>query len=772
MYYLIFILAAAIVATITRIGLKSTYFLSRKLLSQGYLTVFSSQTLKPFIGQISAFSSFCDTEMACSSTAPTLGRRKMPPWEPYSSTEAPQLKIYNSLTRRKDLFRPIDGNQVKFYICGPTVYDSAHMGHARAYLSFDIVRRVLSQYFNYDVTYVMNITDIDDKIIKRARQNFLFDEYQEKNKGDFYTVGNDVMEALKEFREKVEVETDPDKKKMLSEMLAKVNAVATSIEKRLQEKTLSPSNMENETLDLLANAKDIISEFLDKRFGSTVNDHSIFAKLAKKFENEFMQDMDLLNVMPPHILTRVSEYVPEIVEYVEKILNNGYAYVTNDGSVYFDSTKFQANPKHFYAKLVPEAFNDTENQSKHMKESEGELSISDDRLQEKKNNSDFALWKTSKAGEPFWDSPWGKGRPGWHIECSAMSTAICGNKLDIHAGGFDLKFPHHDNEIAQCEAYFDDGHWVNYFLHCGTLRIAGSKMSKSLKNFISIKLALKQYSARQVRILFLMHSWSDALDYSPQTMDHACYFEKVSKEFFLLVKDLIRKKKESDGKEASSFKKFDNEALQLFNKFNASKTVIHEALCDSFDTRKVIETIRSILTESNTYITTTEATGTINADLLFTISQYITRMLRIFGVIPEGNEIGYPTDASGECGNKEELLMPYLSALATFRENVRNMARTAKNSDILKECDVIRDDVLPKLGVRLEDRANQTTLKLEDPEVLEKERLEKIQKELEKKQQKENARFQAEANKKAKEEKKKQQEMQKKKKQEEQKQPS
>uniref|UniRef100_A0A914PYA4 Cysteine--tRNA ligase, cytoplasmic n=1 Tax=Panagrolaimus davidi TaxID=227884 RepID=A0A914PYA4_9BILA len=542
------------------------------------------------------------------------------------------------------------------------------------------------------------------------------------------------MEALKEFREKVEVETDPDKKKMLSEMLAKVNAVATSIEKRLEEKTLSPSNMENETLDLLANAKDIISEFLDKRFGSTVNDHSIFAKLAKKFENEFMQDMDLLNVMPPHILTRVSEYVPEIIEYVEKILNNGYAY--------------------------------------HMKESEGELSISDDRLQEKKNNSDFALWKTSKAGEPFWDSPWGKGRPGWHIECSAMSTAICGNKLDIHAGGFDLKFPHHDNEIAQCEAYFDDGHWVNYFLHCGTLRIAGSKMSKSLKNFISIKLALKQYSARQVRILFLMHSWSDALDYSPQTMDHACYFEKVSKEFFLLVKDLIRKKKESDGQEASSFKKFDDEALQLFNKFNASKTVIHEALCDSFDTRKVIETIRSILTESNTYITTTEATGTINVDLLFTIAQYITRMLRIFGVIPEGNEIGYPTDASGECGNKEELLMPYLSALATFRENVRNMARTAKNSDILKECDVIRDDVLPKLGVRLEDRANQTTLKLEDPEVLEKERLEKIQKELEKTQQKENARLQAEANKKAKEEKKKQQEMQKKKKQEEQKQPS
>ena len=310
----------------------------------------------------------------------------------------------------------------------------------------------------------------------------------------------------------------------------------------------------------------------------------------------------MLNVMPPNILTRVSEYVPEIIEYVQKILSNGYAYQTSDGSIYFDTTQFQANPKHFYAKLVPEAFNDSENEAKHMKEGEGELSISAERLQEKKSNSDFALWKASKEGEPFWDSPWGNGRPGWHIECSAMSSSICGNKLDIHAGGFDLKFPHHDNEIAQCEAHFDDGHWFNYFLHCGTLRIAGSKMSKSLKNFISIKLALQQYTARQLRLLFLMHSWSDALDYSAQTMERACQFEKVSKEFFLLVKDIVRKKKDADGEEVSTLKKFDDEALKHFNQFLALKTEIHSAMCDSIDTRTVIEAIRSIINVGNAYI--------------------------------------------------------------------------------------------------------------------------------------------------------------------------
>lgn len=146
---------------------------------------------------------------------------------------------------------------------------------------------------------------------------------------------------------------------------------------------------------------------------------------------------------------------------------------------------------------------------------------------EKRSPTDFALWKKSKSGEPAWDSPWGKGRPGWHIECSAMASTICGKTLDIHTGGVDLKFPHHDNEMAQSEAHFGTSEWVKYFLHSGHLTIAGCKMSKSLKNFVTIQDALSKYSARQLRFAFLLHAWRDTLDYSQNTMECAVQYEKM-----------------------------------------------------------------------------------------------------------------------------------------------------------------------------------------------------------------------------------------------------
>ncbi|KAE9556057.1 hypothetical protein FO519_000691 [Halicephalobus sp. NKZ332] len=635
--------------------------------------------------------------MAAAPSNSTFSRRKLPPWKPHQDGDAPKLYLLNSFTRQKEIFKPITGNEVKFYICGPTVYDSSHMGHARSYLSLDILRRVLSHYFNYDVMFVMNITDVDDKIIKRARQNWLFERYANENRNNFHIIGCDVIKALEAFRSKVEVETDPDKKGMLTTILNRVHNAVVAVESQLKDETTVA--VEGQCQELLTSAKDVLSDWLDVQFGDTVTDHSIFSALSRKYESEFLQDMKVLNVMPPNILTRVSEYIPEIIEYVERIIKNGYAYTTADGS-------FQANEKHFYAKLVPEAVGDSENEAKHMKESEGELSLG---VQEKRNPSDFALWKASKRGEPFWDSPWGKGRPGWHIECSAMSTTVCGRYLDIHAGGFDLKFPHHDNEIAQCEAYFDESQWTNFFLHCGTLRIAGSKMSKSLKNFISIKNALEKYTSRQLRILFLMHNWSDVLDYSDQTMERACQFERITKEFFLLVKDIARKKKAISSDESALLLKFGGLELDVFHKFHELKADIHAALCDSIDTRTVIEKIRAMINIGNEYITKTEANDSTNADLLMLIAKYITGLLRIFGVIPEHNDIGFPTESTGtDTGDKEELLMPYLNALANFRENVRNMARTAKNKDILEECDRIRDDILPELGVRLEDRSNQT----------------------------------------------------------------
>jgi cysteinyl-tRNA synthetase len=166
---------------------------------------------------------------------------------------------------------------------------------------------------------------------------------------------------------------------------------------------------------------------------------------------------------------------------------NFYSYESN-GSVYFDTIKFDQTDNHYYCKLLPEAFGD----SKALAEGEGELADA----QEKQNATDFALWKKSKPGEPSWDSPWGKGRPGWHIECSAMSASIFGSNIDIHSGGQDLKFPHHDNEIAQSEAAFGNDNWCHFFLHSGHLHIQGCKMSKSLKNFITIKQALETYTSR------------------------------------------------------------------------------------------------------------------------------------------------------------------------------------------------------------------------------------------------------------------------------------
>ena len=201
--------------------------------------------------------------------------------------------------------------------------------------------------------------------------------------------------------------------------------------------------------------------------------------------------MKRLNVKLPTVITRVSEYMPEIIAYIEKIIENGYAYESN-GSVYFDVEPFGSSTCHTYNKLEPGASNDTERLQ------EGEGALADETLaNDKRSSKDFALWKKSKEGEPKWESPWGEGRPGWHIECSAMAGALLPNPpLDIHTGGVDLKFPHHDNEVAQSEAYYENDCWVNHFWHTGHLHIAGRKMSKSLKNFITIKAILDRYNAR------------------------------------------------------------------------------------------------------------------------------------------------------------------------------------------------------------------------------------------------------------------------------------
>ncbi|XP_054163692.1 cysteine--tRNA ligase, cytoplasmic-like [Oppia nitens] len=628
-------------------------------------------------------------------------RRGQPDWSvPVSDRISNKLVLHNSLTRQKEEFVAMNGRTITWYNCGPTVYDSSHMGHARSYISFDIIRRVLESYFNYDIFFVQNVTDIDDKIIQRARQRYLFKQYSDnigQNRQQFLI---DINEAINQMKSKLDVETDMEKKNMLTKLITNANEVI------------------NKTMDLNAILEhncisDVLSQWLDRIKGHEVNDNSIFQSLSRKFEDEYNEDMKALNILAPDAITRVSEFIPEIIEYIEVIIKNGFAYESN-GSVYFDTNKFNSCDQHFYAKLVPEAFGD----SKALAEGEGDLS----HVSDKRNVNDFALWKNSKPGEPFWSSQWGNGRPGWHIECSVMASSVIGRQMDIHSGGIDLRFPHHDNEMAQAEAYYNTGKpWINYFLHSGHLTISGCKMSKSLKNFVTIKEALKRNTWRQLRFAFLLHSWKDTLDYSDNTMNDAINFEKFANEFFLTVKDLIRT---SD----KSIVKWTEKEISLNKKYHDLVNNIDFALCNNIDTQTACKHIKELITATNSYLQ--ECPKSPNITLITNIAGYITSIFNVFGVGSKSHGLGFANESS-ESSDREAIVMPFLEIIANLRETFRIKAKELANKDLLTICDQLRDDVLPNVGVRLEDcevgdGLTKTRLKLVDKEILMKEREEKI----------------------------------------------
>ncbi|XP_066141458.1 cysteine--tRNA ligase, cytoplasmic [Euwallacea fornicatus] len=653
-----------------------------------------------------------------------MSKRVQPPWSPPPQEKQPVLKLYNSLTRHKEVFVPLSGKKVYWYSCGPTVYDASHMGHARSYITFDILRRVLTDYFNYDVLYVMNITDIDDKIIKRARQNHLFEKYASEKK-DLQTVINDATNVLNNITRKAKENTDPDKVPMYEKILTRLNESIENLENAV--KTDCKTALEEAQRRFIIESKDPLSDWLDCKFGGTVTDNAIFSALPKHWEEEFHKDMDSLNVLRPNVLTRVSEHIPEIITFIEGIMKNGFGYEAN-GSVYFDVAAFAKKDKYHYAKLVPEAYGDFNS----LQEGEGDLMTADMRS-EKRSPNDFALWKKSKPGEPTWQSPWSLGRPGWHIECSAMATAICGPYLDIHTGGVDLKFPHHDNEIAQSEAHFGNPEWVKYFLHSGHLTIAGCKMSKSLKNFVSIQDALAKYSARQLRFAFLLHSWRDTLDYSQNTMECALQYEKLFNEFFLNVKDVTRTLGENRTT-FETFTKWSNQELALNKKLLESKEKVHLALCDNIDTRSTLDVLRDLVSTANIYLRERKPPNQI---LLYDLAAYVTKMLNVFGTTPSIPKIGFNSSLE-TYESTEETILPYISILAEFRDKVRSQARNIKATEILKECDYIRDETLPNLGVRLEDKDDgSSAVKLVCKNQLLKEREAKKQAELEKMLEKE-----------------------------------
>lgn len=384
------------------------------------------------------------------------------------------LRIYNTLTGKKEEFIPLVPGKVNIYVCGVTVYDYCHMGHARSMIIFDVIVRYL-RYLGYKVTYVRNFTDIDDKIIGRAKAE----------------------------------QRDPK-------------------------------------------------------------------EIAQYFTKAFYEDMDSLGVARADIEPKATEHIPEIISLIEKILAKGYAYVV-DGNVYFSVKKFKD-----YGRLSKRSLEEM------MAGARVEID------QKKQHPLDFALWKGAKPGEPFWESPWGRGRPGWHIECSAMSMKYLGKTLDIHGGGQDLIFPHHENERVQSETATEKP-FVNYWIHHGFLTINQEKMSKSLKNFFTIREVVANFHPEAIRLFFLNHHYRSHIDFSDDKI------EKATRALEKLYITLDRIQQRLPAFKKSKPNKTTNSKL-LHQKLIETEEAFKTAMDDDFNTAKALGHLFEAVREINIYL--------------------------------------------------------------------------------------------------------------------------------------------------------------------------
>lgn len=387
------------------------------------------------------------------------------------------MLFYNSLTRKKERFKPIKDNLVRMYVCGPTVYGPSHLGHAVTYIRFDFIRRFL-EFLGYKVKFVMNITDIHDDILKKSR----------------------------------ELKVPPQ-------------------------------------------------------------------KLANKYTQEFFKDLESLKIKKAFKYPRVSEHLKEIIELIKILLQKGFAYETNDG-VYFDISKFKNYGKLSGIKLEKEITGTRVKTDKY----------------EKEEVSDFALWKKEN-DEWLFDSPWGKGRPGWHIECSAMSIKYLGIPFDLHGGALDLIFPHHENEIAQSEAAHNKK-FVNFYLHSGLLYVNGQKMSKSLGNYIELKDYLKKNSAAFLRFFVFLHHYRSPIDFNEKNLKEAknsfnSLREKIAK--LIQIKNLKGKKE---------------------IKLKTYKVKILKALEDDFNSPLALSFIFSLLKETDDLLNKNELSENSRKEVL------------------------------------------------------------------------------------------------------------------------------------------------------------
>ncbi|HTY13157.1 MAG TPA: cysteine--tRNA ligase [Candidatus Omnitrophota bacterium] len=469
------------------------------------------------------------------------------------------LRIHNNLTRRTEEFVPRDQSEVGMYVCGITPYDESHLGHARAYVTFDVIRRYL-EYSGFKVKHVQNITDIDDKIIKKSN-----------------------------------------------------------------EQKVSSSD------------------------------------IAEKYSASFFDAMDKLNVRRASVYPKATEHIPEMVKWIAGLMEKGFAYKLSDG-VYFEVSKFKD-----YGKLS----------RRKTEEQQAGARVEVD--SSKRDPLDFALWKFAKPGEPAWDSPWGAGRPGWHIECSVMSTKYLGEQFDIHGGGLDLQFPHHENEIAQTEALTGKVPWVKYWVHNGFVTINQQKMSKSLGNFFSLKDIFKQFDPMAVRLFLLSTHYRSPLNFSGAQLAE-------SKEAYgRLVKTiahldfLISKVPDAEA---------EVEVLETDDELDGFRKKFEAAMDDDFNTAGAVGAIFELVRFINEHVKEEK----IDKESLEDDKKLLLELCGVLGI-----------DLRPSSG--EEQLDREVSRLGLPDDEVEALVKsreTARKNKDFKESDRIRDE-LEKNGIILED---------------------------------------------------------------------
>lgn len=540
----------------------------------------------------------------------------------------------------------------------------------------------------------MNITDVDDKIIQAARQQHFLAQYIEKHPQPDQGVIDDARQAYTQYIEKNLPLLPRETATEQYEAHANAQYGHVLAGKSLANDSTKPGDDEAKikmhltTAKSAAGALNAHSETVDaQKFYEAVtgvmlprldalhkteidsSDHSVFNALAKRYEDRFFEDMRNLNVMEPDHVTRVTEYGQQIVDFVEKIQSKGFAY-HNQGSVYYDTAKWESSGG-TYARLEPWSRNDARLQA----EGEGALAAAGS-ASFGRPASDFALWKKSKPGEPGWPSPWGIGRPGWHIECSAMASDVLGEQMDIHSGGIDLAFPHHDNELAQSEAYWSHSdrchnkQWVNYFLHMGHLGIAGAKMSKSLKNYTTIRQALQNdgWTSRSLRIAFLLGSWNDKMEITQDHISAGKAWEERLDNLFLKVLDAKRRPLDDAGS-ATADDALRNELQQAQSDFDA-------ALCDSFDTPSAMRAVSVLLTAYNAK----DQQEVVSDETTSLIAQWLKTVIQVFGLDAKAN-----TSQVGWSGvDIAAAAHTYVYPLSTVRDEVRRQAKIGTVDDPVK----------------------------------------------------------------------------------------